>query len=71
MRPGDSTNREGHAARVHFRALFGQDFSLDDETPVNAALDYGCALLLSTVNREVVSRGHLTQEGICHHNEFN
>ena len=71
VRSGDSTNREAHAAHVYFRALFGPDFSRDDETPINAALNYGYALLLSSVNREIVSRGYLTQEGICHHNEFN
>lgn len=71
VRSGDSTNREAHAAHVYFRSLFGSDFSRDDDTPINAALNYGYALLLSSVNREVVSRGYLTQEGICHHNEFN
>ena len=71
VRSGDSTNREAHAAHVYFRALFGPDFSRDDDTPINAALNYGYALLLSSVNREIVSRGYLTQEGICHHNEFN
>ncbi len=71
VRSGDSTHREAHAAHVYFRSLFGPDFTRDDETPVNAALNYGYALLLSAVNREIVSRGYLTQEGICHHNEFN
>ena len=71
VRSGDSTNREAHAAHVHFRSLCGPDFSRDDDTPINAALNSGYALLLSSVNREVVSRGYLTQEGICHHNEFN
>lgn len=71
VRSGDSTNREAHAAHVYFRSLFGPNFSRDDDTPVNAALNYGYALLLSSVNREIVSRGYLTQEGICHHNDFN
>ena len=71
VRSGDSTHWEAHAAHVYFRSLFGPDFTRDDETPVNAALNYGYALLLSAVNREIVSRGYLTQEGICHHNEFN
>lgn len=71
VRSGDSTHREAYAARTYFRSLFGPDFSRDDETPINAALNYGYALLLSSVNREIVSRGYLTQEGIYHHNEFN
>ena len=71
VRSGDSTHREAHAAHVYFPALFGPGFSRDDETPINAALNYGYALLLSSVNREIVARGYLTQQGICHRNEFN
>ena len=71
VRSGDSTNREGHAARLYFGALFGQDFSRDKEIPLNAALNYGYAIILSAVSREVVARGYLTQVGICHRNEYN
>lgn len=71
VRSGDTTNREAHAAHIYFRALFGAGFSRDDATPVNAALNYGYGILLSAVNREIVSRGYLTQCGICHRNEFN
>lgn len=71
VRSGDTTNREAHAARLYFRALFGPAFSRDDDTPVNAALNYGYAILLSAVNREVVARGYLTQMGICHRSEYN
>lgn len=68
---GDSTNREGHAAKVYFNALFGKDFSRKQENEINAALNYGYSLLLSTVNKEVVASGYLTQIGICHKSEFN
>lgn len=71
VRSGDTTNREAQAARVYFAALFGDSFSRDDDTPVNAALNYGYAILLSMVNREVVARGILSQVGICHRNEYN
>lgn len=71
VRSGDPTNREGAAARLYFQALFGKGFSRDDETPLNAALNYGYAILLSSVNREIVARGYLTQIGICHRNEYN
>ncbi len=71
VRSGDPTNREGHAARVYFQALFGSSFSRDDDTPLNAALNYGYAIVLSAVNREIVARGYLTQTGICHRNEYN
>lgn len=71
VRSGDTTNREAYAARVYFQALFGQGFSRDINCPVNDALNYGYAVLLSSVNREIVSRGYLTQCGICHHSEYN
>ena len=71
VRSGDTTNREAQAARTYFGGLFGEGFTRDAETPLNAALNYGYAILLSMINREIVSRGYLTQCGICHRNEYN
>ena len=67
----DKHNREGLAAKLYFAALFGDDFHRDDLLPVNAALDYGYAILLSLVNREITALGYLTQLGIFHDNIFN
>ena len=69
--PGDRTNREAHAAKVYFNALFGSGFSRHQESPINAALNYGYAILLSAINREVTANGYLTQLGIFHDNIFN
>lgn len=71
VRSGDTTNREAQAARVYFQALFGKEFNRDQDSAVNAALNYGYAILLSMTNREIVSRGYLTQQGICHRSEYN
>ena len=71
VRSGDPTNREGAAARLYFQALFGKGFSRDEDIPLNAALNYGYSIVLSSVNREIVARGYLTQVGICHRNEYN
>lgn len=72
IEPRDVTNREGHAAKIYFNRLFGFDFTRDnDENVINAELNYGYAILLSTVNREVVYNGYLTQIGIHHDNMFN
>lgn len=68
---GDSTNREGHAAKVYFNALFGKSFSRSQDSPINAALNYGYGVLLSFFNREVVANGYITQLGIFHDNMFN
>lgn len=67
----DSTNREGHAAKVYFNAVWGMDFSRRSESNINSALNYGYAILLSCFNRAIASRGYLTQIGIWHKNEFN
>ena len=67
----DSTNREGHAAKVYFNALFGMDFTRSADIPANAALNYGYSLVLSAINREVSANGYLTQLGIFHNNMVN
>ncbi len=68
---GDTTNREGHSAKVYFNALFGMDFTRTSDTPTNAALNYGYGILLSTFNREIVANGYITQLGLFHDNIFN
>ena len=68
---GDVTNREGHAAKVYFNALFGMNFTRSALNPINAALNYGYSLILSAINREVSANGYLTQLGIFHDNMFN
>ncbi|MCL2357394.1 MAG: type II CRISPR-associated endonuclease Cas1 [Defluviitaleaceae bacterium] len=67
----DPSNREGHAARIFFNALYGNDFSRDDVNEINAALDYGYTLIMSVFAREIVKCGCLTQLGINHRNQFN
>lgn len=71
MVPGDETNREGHAAKVYFNAIFGLDFTRSEENAINAALNYGYSILLSCFNREIVSNGYITQIGLFHDNRFN
>ena len=68
---GDKTNREGHAAKVYFNSLFGTSFVRGNNDKINASLNYGYAILLSTVSKEIVNNGYLTQLGIHHKNEFN
>lgn len=68
---GDKTNREGHAAKVYFNSLFGKNFVRGNNDKINVSLNYGYAILLSTVSKEIVNNGYLTQLGIHHKNEFN
>jgi len=67
----DASNREGHAAKVYFNAVFGMDFTRSQDCVTNAALNYGYGILLSAFNREIVSCGYATQLGIFHSNVFN
>lgn len=67
----DMTNREGHAAKVYFNALFGLDFTRTEDNFINAALNYGYSIILSAFTREIVANGYLTQLGIFHDNMFN
>lgn len=70
----DPTNREAAAARKYFMDMFGKDFVRRNYGVINAALDYGYAILLSSFDREIAVNGYLTYLGIHHHsteNQFN
>lgn len=67
----DETNREGHAAKVYFNALFGLDFTRTADNFINAALNYGYSIILSTFTREITANGYITQLGLFHDNMFN
>lgn len=71
VKDGDVTNREGHAAKVYFNLLFGNDFIRHKDDNTNIALDYGYSILLSIFNRAIVSKGYITQIGINHKSVFN
>ena len=67
----DSTNREGHGAKVYFNALFGLDFTRTADIPTNAMLNYGYSLVMSVINREIAAAGYLNQLGLAHSNTYN
>ena len=67
----DETNREGHAAKVYFNALFGLDFTRTTDCSVNSALNYGYSIILSAFTREITANGYITQLGLFHDNMFN
>lgn len=68
---GDVTNREGHAAKVYFNSLFGKEFSRSADNVINAALNYGYSIILSSFTREIALNGYITQLGLFHDNMFN
>lgn len=69
----DVTNREGLAAKVYFRALFGELFTRERDAgdAVNIALNYGYAIIRSMLSRSIVAKGLLPTLGIKHRNPYN
>lgn len=68
---GDKTNREGIAAKVYFSSLFSKKFTRNSNDTINSALNYGYAILLSYVGKEISINGYVSELGIHHKNEFN
>lgn len=68
---GDITNREGHAAKYYFNRIYGDSFTRNSSDKRNIYLNYGYSLILSQINRCIVSKGYLTQLGIHHKNASN
>lgn len=74
MKLNDTTNIEAQAAKKYFHYLFSNQFTRSSDNAKNSALNYGYIILLSLVNREVTSKGYLTQLGLHHssiRNQFN
>jgi CRISP-associated protein Cas1 len=71
--PEDSTNREGHAAKIYFNELFGYNFRRERAAvdAYNSALNYGYIVLRACVARTIVAYGLHPAFGIGHRNQFN
>ena len=68
---GDTTNLEAQAAREYWPRLFGNDFHRDGYGSINAALNYGYAVIRAFVARSQVAYGLLPTFGIHHDGELN
>lgn len=71
---GDSDNREGVAAQKYFEIYFAElipESTRRDNNHINAALNYGYAILRGAVARSLTSHGFLPALGIKHRNELN
>ena len=72
VKSGDSTNREGAAARLYWPRLFGPGFIRDRYgSPPNMLLNYGYIVLRAAVARALTGSGLLPTLGIFHHNKYN
>lgn len=68
---GDSKNREGLAAKMYFRSIFGSDFIRFYDDNINAALNYGYTILASAIIRNIAVYGLNTYLGIHHNSKIN
>ncbi len=71
VRSGDAGNLEARAAKWYFDGLFGSQFSRIQDTPVNACLNYGYAIIRGAVARQLVLHGLHPPMGIFHSSEQN
>ncbi|MBW4258563.1 type II CRISPR-associated endonuclease Cas1 [Methanobacterium sp. YSL] len=63
---GDRTNREGLSAKMYFRALFGPEFKRFEEDIINAAMNYGYAIIRSQIAKYILAKGYHPSIGIFH-----
>ncbi|HOI46161.1 MAG TPA: type II CRISPR-associated endonuclease Cas1 [Bacilli bacterium] len=63
---GDTTNREGLAAKMYFRELFGSQFIRFEDDVINAGLNYGYSILRSQITKSAISKGLNTCIGLFH-----
>lgn len=68
---GDSKNREGLAAKIYFRSIFGSDFIRFYDDNINAALNYGYTIIASAIIRNLAVYGLNTYLGIHHNSKIN
>lgn len=71
VKAGDPNNVEAQAARDYWPRLMGGDFRRGGNNIVNAALNYGYAVIRAFVARSQVAYGLLPAFGIHHKNELN
>lgn len=72
VKSGDSDNKEGIAARLYFKTLFGKEFTRDSNAGgINAFLNYGYAILRAATVRAALSSGLFPALGIFHHHRSN
>lgn len=67
----DKTNREGLAAKMYFRELFGNKFTRDKDDNINSCLNYGYSIFRSLIARTLVAKGLNPHLGIFHKSQFN
>ncbi len=71
VRSGDVENMEAQASSFYFPQLFGKGFHRAKDCWVNAALDYGYAVIRGAIARTLVAHGFQPNIGLFHRSEQN
>lgn len=71
VRSGDVENMEAQASSYYFPQLFGKGFHRSQNCWVNAALDYGYAIIRGAITRGLVAHGFQPNIGLFHRSEQN
>ena len=73
VKVGDTTNREGLAAKVYFHELFGLNFirTRNASDIINSSLNYMYQVIRAKISQEIISHGYISSLGIFHCSEYN
>ena len=71
VRSGDTENMEAVAASKYFKLMFGKGFARPQENGINAALNYGYAIIRGTIEKYLVAYGYEPALGIFHKSSLN
>lgn len=71
VRSGDPDNAEATGAQRYFPALFGGEFTRNADLGINAALNYGYAILRGAMARYLAVYGFLPSFGLHHKSTMN
>lgn len=72
VKSGDTDNKEGYAAKLYWKYLFGDGFVRDRYAGgINSLLNYGYAIIRASMARAICASGLLPALGIHHSNNLN
>lgn len=71
VQSGDASNMEAVAASKYFKHIFGKSFSRGQDNIINASLNYGYAILRSTIEKYLIVYGYEPSIGIFHRSTLN
>lgn len=67
---GDTNNREAYASKIYFQKFLNGEFR-SSNSRINSLLDYGYAIVRSSIARALAGYGFYTSIGIHHESELN